>query len=282
MNWKPNKIIAILLGMLSPPIGMLYINRAVWFWVYFFLAICAGMMDLWSSINSGTNITGSNYTVILSVVGVIHILFILRKNETTLSRPWFTKWYALLSLPVIFLVSVFMVRSFLYEPFRIPSNSMSPTLDRGTYFLAKKWGYGNYGTYGITLIRKKPSEVVYRGDVIVFEYPRKPSVDYIKRVIGLPGDIIVYDKDKLSINGVPVERNLKENIDGESIYSEILNGKKYFIKTVQNKNKVSGRVSVPNGHLFVMGDNRDNSNDSRYWGFVPYDNIVGKLAYVFE
>jgi signal peptidase I len=203
--------------------------------------------------------------------------------------------------PVIALV--FFLRSFLYEPFKIPSSSMVPTLVVGDLILVNKF------TYGIRLpvLNKKIIEVndPQRGDVMVFKYPKDTSMDYIKRVVGVPGDKIVYRNKRLSINGKDVGYEPQPDyLDEESLryskqYVEHLPNVTHRILNDENKpayiqdpdafpkhelcsyNIEGFACTVPAGHYFMMGDNRDNSADSRYWGFVPNENIVGKAFFVW-
>jgi len=203
--------------------------------------------------------------------------------------------------PVIALV--FFLRSFLYEPFKIPSSSMVPTLLVGDLILVNKYAYG----IRLPIINKKIIEVgiPQRGDVMVFKYPEDTSLDYIKRVIGIPGDKIVYRNKRLTVNGkeVPYEK-LPDYLDEENLYyskqyQENLLGVKHRILNDERKpafvsdpHDFSGRqrcsynvegfaCTVPDGQYFMMGDNRDNSLDSRYWGFVPDRNIVGKAFFIW-
>jgi signal peptidase I len=213
--------------------------------------------------------------------------------------------------PVI--AAVFFLRSFLFEPFKIPSGSMIPTLHVGDLILVNKYHYGirlpviNYQVTSGT--------PVMRGDVMVFRYPPKPSLDYIKRVVGVPGDKVAYLNKKLTINGQPVSKaSIPEFFDADNMrYSKQfeedmpIGSAPADMKTLRKirllneetaPNFVSGiddfsfkenctysveglECTVPEGHYFMMGDNRDNSLDSRYWGFVPDKNIVGKAFFVW-
>jgi len=192
--------------------------------------------------------------------------------------------------PVLLLVLV--IRSFIYEPFQIPSGSMIPTLQIGDFILVDKYSYGlrlpavSYKVWS----NKYPK----RGDVMVFKEPKNPSVNFIKRVIGLPGDIIVYENKKLFINDKEIEevfvKELSDNFEVSlgrhliyRIYTETIGeGVHKIRKDLDIINNISqSRWEVPPDHYFVMGDNRDRSNDSRYWGFVPEENIVGKAIYVW-
>ncbi|HBA67495.1 MAG TPA: signal peptidase I [Methylococcaceae bacterium] len=194
--------------------------------------------------------------------------------------------YARSFFPIVLIV--LLLRSFLVEPFRIPSGSMMPTLLIGDFILVNKF------TYGIRLpvINKKVVEMntPQRGDIVVFRYPKQPSVDYIKRIIGLPGDRIAYDKKNLYINGHPVKRvslgvyqgvGQGESMTGTEHFLEDLKGIEHSILISPGAPSIDGVYVVPEGHFFVMGDNRDNSNDSRYWGTVPEQNLVGKAFFIW-
>jgi signal peptidase I len=225
-----------------------------------------------------------------------------KASERLLMQPWWLDWTAGL-FPVILVV--FLLRSFLYEPFKIPSGSMIPTLLTGDLILVNKFTYG----LRLPVINTKITDgtPLARGDVVVFRYPPKPSMDYIKRVIGLPGDEVAYLNKKLTINGQPVSKQpVPEYFDEEAMrylkqYSEDLGGKQHMLLNDEGRRaglseaeimafpyqencrySVEGVVcKVPSGHYFMMGDNRDNSLDSRYWGFVPDKNIVGRAFFVW-
>ncbi|MBP7793878.1 MAG: signal peptidase I [Acinetobacter sp.] len=203
------------------------------------------------------------------------------------------------------LAVVLILRSFLYEPFNIPSDSMVPTLETGDFILVNKFDYG----VRLPIINKKIIDVgePERGDVIVFRYPPQPTISYIKRVVGVPGDHIVYDHGQLTINGtkvakVPVEFSReKDTLDTPtSIYHKETLGEHTFtmreledvnvarqapfINYVENgkysaTNGLYWEVKVPEGQYFAMGDNRDQSADSRFWGFVPEENLTGRAFY---
>ena len=192
--------------------------------------------------------------------------------------------------PSIFgvILVVFIVRSFIFEPFRIPSGSMMPTLVDGDFILVNKFDYG----IRIPVINKKLIELgsPERGDVIVFRYPNKPSVDYIKRVIGLPGDEIRYEKKQVFVNGEEVELTdqgrfpgWKNEGKGSLVLSEVLGDAEHqiLVDPRGRRNDGSGVFTVPKGEYFVMGDNRDHSNDSRFWGYVPDENLVGRAFFIW-
>jgi len=215
-----------------------------------------------------------------------------------LKQPWWIE-YSVSFFPVILIV--FLLRSFLVEPFKIPSSSMVPTLLVGDFILVNKF------TYGIRLpvANRKIVQLgdPQRGDVMVFRYPEDPSLDYIKRVVGLPGDRLEYRNKRLTINGqeVPV-RQVDDYLSRERMqfsrrYIETLGAVEHEIlleddapATIMPTRAAAGNCTynsnglactVPQGHYFVMGDNRDNSSDSRVWGFVPDQNIVGKAFFIW-
>ncbi len=208
--------------------------------------------------------------------------------------------------PVILLV--FLLRSFLFEPFQIPSGSMLPTLKIGDFILVNKFEYG----IRLPIINKKIIDIgkPHHGDVVVFRYPMDPSLDYIKRVIGLPGDTVSYHNKQLSINGVPVVEQRHGSYDyvtsnlnavtaqeyteqlGKHRHEILIQPESPTLYVDQVDNQFAWRnncqyddngftCKVPPDHYFMMGDNRDGSNDSRYWGFVPDRNIVGRAFLIW-
>ncbi len=207
-------------------------------------------------------------------------------------EPWYLD-YARSFFPVLLIV--FLLRGFVAEPFRIPSGSMLPTLEVGDFILVNKFNYG----VRLPILHTKvfPVGDPQRGDIMVFRYPRDNKTHYIKRVVGLPGDLIEYRNKRLSINGEPAGRDLDGtytpfSAKGRSYqvtrFTQILPvdqaGSKdaAFSILVDNlKGARSFRAVVPEGHYFMMGDNRDNSQDSRSWGFVPEKNIVGEAFFIW-
>lgn len=200
------------------------------------------------------------------------------------------------------LLLVMFIRSFLFEPFRIPSASMMPTLLDGDFIAVNKFSYGIKNPFtNKNLIDTWAPE---RGDVVVFKYPANPNIDFIKRIIGLPGDKIIYrnkhlfikpscqnceiikvkntliNNDEFKVKGIAIER-LNEQLTADISHDILINpladsSSQYFVQDGH-----SGEWVVPEGHYFVMGDNRDNSLDSRFWGFVPFDYLIGKASFIW-
>ena len=204
---------------------------------------------------------------------------------TTLKESTFVE-YCKSFFPVI--LAVLLIRSFLVEPFRIPSNSMMPTLLTGDFILVNKFSYG----IRLPVLNNKILEMgePSRGDVVVFRYPKDPSSDYIKRVVGLPGDRVGYYNKIVYINGEPVGQvpagvyigvGSGISMSGASERQEQLGDALHDILVMPHTPGLEGEYVVGDDEYFVMGDNRDNSNDSRYWGPVPEDNLVGKAFRVW-
>ncbi len=181
------------------------------------------------------------------------------------------------------LLFVLVIRSFIFEPFRIPSGSMMPTLLQGDYIFVKKYSFG----LRLPVLDKKIIETgePERGDVVVFRLPSEPSINYIKRVIGLPGDEIVYEEHRLTVNGerIAVTRDADlPNASAAATYVEQLGDRKHAILVTNPRNAMrDGRFTVPDGHYFMMGDNRDNSRDSRFIGAIPETHLVGEAVRVW-
>ena len=241
--------------------------------------------------------------VLLVVTGGVWLLekyHLKKRRAETAKQPWWVE-YSVSFFPVILIV--FLLRSFLVEPFKIPSSSMVPTLLVGDFILVNKF------TYGIRLpvVNMKIIDLgsPKRGDVMVFRWPRNTSLDYIKRVVGVPGDRIEYRNKRLTINGEPVPvRQIPDYLSKERMqfslrFVETLGGVQHEILQDPdtpamvasdgpfpfdgncNYNASGLACTVPPGHYFMMGDNRDNSSDSRVWGFVPDENIVGKAFFIW-
>ncbi len=226
--------------------------------------------------------------VILLVTGLVWLLDILvlkQRRAAGVAEPAVVE-YSKSFFPVI--LAVFLIRSFLVEPFKIPSGSMMPTLLVGDFILVNKYTYG----LRVPILNNTFVEISHprRGEVMVFRYPKDPSLDYIKRVVGVPGDRIGYREKHLYLNGQALDvaatgdySYVAPGLNQVSAqrYQETLGEHRHDILLVPDAPTIDGEVVVPEGHYFMMGDNRDNSNDSRFWGFVPEANIVGRAFMIW-
>lgn len=188
--------------------------------------------------------------------------------------------------PIFFIVLI--LRSFIVEPFKIPSASMMPTLLIGDFILVNKYDYGiRLPVLNTKILENKTPD---RGDIVVFRYPVDPSIPFIKRVVGLPGDKFKYQDKILYINDEPVEQikidtyqavGSGKMMDGAILSTELLDGAEHEILRMSYSQSQNIEGIVPKGHYFVLGDNRDNSKDSRYWGYVPDENLVGRAFMIW-
>jgi signal peptidase I len=228
-------------------------------------------------------------TALTGVIWLIDRLFFARRRAERDGKLPVIVDYARSFFPVILLVLLF--RSFLFEPFKIPSSSMMPTLLIGDFILVNKFAYGiRLPVTNTKLIDVGEPE---RGDVVVFRYPEDPRVDYIKRVVGLPGDVISYRNKTVYINDREVPQELVGRFVGEGRGVDMTGAEERIERLPGAEHHIlqrpgtfmrpfgEARWEVPEGHYFVLGDNRDNSEDSRFWGFVPEENLVGRASVIW-
>jgi signal peptidase I len=295
---KPNKWTAGVLGLLIQPAGMLYVARPGWAATYLALVLIIALGNMF--VLRDGDLAGNAIALLVAIICAIHA-YRLARDSRVLRRPWYSRWYGLAGIIAAFAVLALGTRAFLFEPLRFTSGSMTPSIEPRALLIVEKWGYGNYGTYGIHFMRTGMSSEVRRGDIVAFEYPEDRTLSYAQRVVGIPGDRISYYNKRLKVNDQEVPRTRigdyvhKDRPIRSLQYLERLGDREYPVLIEAEApaaippvkafpfdercayTKEGVHCQVPEGHYFVLGDNRDNSSDSRIWGFVPARNILGKV-----
>lgn len=273
--------------LFGPFIGMLFLNRgklALLYLLLGYLTITCILLFLPPAFLSPAFFFNHGLLVVwlielpLSLIGLIHGIMIVHRRGAGECLHWYAHWYALVGILLIFPVLLFFVRTFLFQPFNLPSTSMAPSLNVGDYFLVKKFAY----------MRSKPQ----RGDMIVFNtYQGDRHVKYVKRIVGLPGERIQIIRGKLYINGTPailkkladvqIDCKLRRCMNASELMETLTGARPHRILQMTTDDPLdnSDAVTVPANSYFVLGDNRDNSDDSRTSiGFVSMNDIVGRVA----
>lgn len=287
---KPKRWLATLLSLFAGCSGMLYLGKGKWYLVYTFttlLMAAFGFLAISMSLIDFTNVF-SLIAFAINIICAVHTYKLCTNFQENSDRPWYSFWWGIIAVYLIIAIPTMIFRSFFYEPFHMPSQSMAPNYNKGAYIVISKLGYGNYGSYGLNFLHTKPTKKTQRGDVIVFSYPPEPSIDYLKRVIGLPGDIISYKSKYLYINNQAVKTKVIGNYQQVNEvtglinfkeFEESLDGNTWHVINLPEIAPTDFEFTVPPNSYFVLGDNRDNSADSRVWGEVPAKNIKGKVVY---
>ncbi|MCS6097778.1 signal peptidase I [Shewanella baltica] len=317
IQWKPKAWLAILLGLFFQPFVFLYVNQFKYFIRYFICALIIAAVDVFLHSNYFPFKSGNMAWLqhiylswLFIVICPIHGFIIARRYDITQPRRWYARWWIVLASYALMMLPLIVLRGFFFEPFSIPASSMKPTLAPGNHVLVSKYGFGNYRYLGFQLAKSTPSVTPARGDILVFQYPANPTIDYVKRVIGLPGDRIIYrDKTIFLQKACNVSREACAGLDSQydlidktllpelstetqAVYQESLDDIHYQVLLLRHQkelvdryyvqeNTLRGEWLVPAGQYFVLGDNRDNSLDSRYFGFIPQDLIIGKVIYIW-
>lgn len=303
-EWKPSRWIAMLFGVLFQPFVFFYVNRPR----YFFFYLAFTMVWIFLVQHPASAALLAEYSVLqywpyaITIACAIHAYILSANYDVSQKRSWCARWWTTLLCVIAVYSSMFVTKTFFYDLYTIPASSMSPALNPGDYVVISKHGFGNYSYSGVPVLKTNPSQAPKRGDIVVFKKPGNETTDFIKRVIAVPGDKIYYLNKNIYLaracNGCS-KYELIENLEIDnlaqgdiSFYLETLDNELYQIQQDTSKPDHAqhfyrqpgmrmGEWTVPAGHYFVMGDNRDNSLDSRFWGFVPEQNLVGKAVYVF-
>jgi signal peptidase I len=266
---------------------MAYLGRG-WLALFYFLAPFIAVFGAILVFGADTLKAGYLPFFVFNVVGALHGYASAQQNKSH-SYPWYARWYSIL---LLFVVLPFGLRSFTYQPFTIPTDSMAPTLRAGDYMVASKFAYG-YNRYSSPLDIGPEARIFdrrpERGDVVLFRVPDDPAITYTKRVVGLPGDRVQLKAGMLYLNGEQLTRipDGRISINGEDfvVFQEMMpSGRSYSVMEVSDASQGDNtrEFLVPDGHYFVLGDNRDQSNDSRYAavGFIPDANVYAKAIFV--
>lgn len=275
-------VLAVILNVLFFGLGFVYVGRFVYGII---LLLSAMVLVLGLALTKLIFVPQALYSAVaiavLVWIGALVWVGKLAKRHGEAELKWYQRWYIYVAFAVVSsLISnsmhVFRGPVFGYESYRVPSQAMTPTLLAGDFILVDTAVYRD--------------ENPKRGDVIVFWYPEDPDIAFIKRVIGVPGDAIRYEDKKLHVNGNPVEAKALgtysgvggvESMTGLSVVEEHLDGARYRVVVIPDIKAKDSQSVVPEGHFYVLGDHRDNSRDSRYWGFVPADHLIGRVRAVW-
>jgi signal peptidase I len=302
-NWKPKPWIAVLLSIVVAPLGLVYAGRPRWAGIFFVATTSIAIAAFFRAFDWASDEVMVVLQIAAVIVGIV-LAYRVAKTAPERIRPRYTRWYGLLAIFGVVAVATVVFRAFVYEPFKIPSTAMAPTAELGTRIIVQKFGYGHFSSYGMRFASRPISAPLHRGDVIVFDYPVDPAETYIKRIVGVPGDRVVYRDKHLFVNGVDTRvRQLDDYLHPDlprysQRFLDKLDGTTFATlqDDVQRQPEPSNfafrdhcaytenevRCDVPAGNYFVMGDNRDNSLDSRYWGFVRSDLIIGKVVRIIH
>lgn len=284
-TWRPKPWIAALLAFLLGGIGLLYVQRPKWALAIFaatLAALLAVLYAIWQlDLYINLNLLPW-FSWPIAIACAVYGFKVAVQTPADSVRKWYSRWPVLLAIALALYAVLFLVRAFVFEPYRIPSQSMHPTVPEGAFVFVAKPGFGRYGAFGITIWSGAPTATIARGDLVAFRLVTDPGTTYLHRIVGLPGDRIEYANRRLVINGKRVTLRLGAR-DGMYQYAvERLDGHDVTLAFMPDRPARDWAGVVPPHDYFVLGDSRDNARDSRFIGFVPGDHIVGRVVKIVK
>ena len=279
-SWRPRCWLAVVLTLVFIPFGMMYLGKLRWL-LFYSVVLVVLLVSAFSFPGFFLQPDMKVFAWLLPLAAAIHAA--IGCDPIQGERPWYSQWYAIAGLFLLIFIPHFLINTFVLQYFRMPSGSMMPTIHTDDVFKVNKWGCGNHQYFGIVIRQQEPSDdcQVKAGDVVVFQYPPNPADVYIKRVVGLPGDQVQFIDNRLVVNGQFVWLKVHEDQGRFTVYEELLGDRPHqviYMNTDHFRNFQYTNIEVPEGHYFVLGDNRDNSLDSRHWGLVPADHLIGRVS----
>lgn len=298
----PKPWIAAVLNLFFGALGLLYAGRPGLAILFFVLALACRIVGFMSS--GGVELAAVVLELLLWLGGTV-LAWRLAKSAAPGARPWYARWYGLLGAALAAVLCVYGFRMFFYEPMLVPSSAMLPTAGKGDRLLVQKFGFGHLSANGVSFGHLAPSRTLKRGELAVFDNPLDPRQFSFKRVVGVPGDVVEVRGNRLIVNGRDTRVAELGDYHGAGAQGEYvrvreeLDGIRFeTLAQKQGPSPATGpaefplrercawspqaiRCTVPPGHYFMLGDHRDFSQDSRYFGFVRPDQVIGRIAAIY-
>ncbi len=268
---EPKAWISVVLGFFFNGLSLIYVGRLITGILYILgTFLLAGILTHFTQLQAIETSLARTIVFSVNLICIFHSIRIIRSKKA-IERKWYSRWYGLALILALILGPIYILRVYFYDIYSMLSSSMEPTLPKGSYVIVEKQDASD-----------KVFEVE-QGKMYVFRYPPKPSVFFVKRLVGLPGDKISYREKQYYINGVPVPQTSLGQSGNFTVLEETNGAHSYQIIVDNSRAPINDdEWIIPEDHYFFSGDNRDHSADSRVWGTVPKDHIVGKIVHVYQ